>query len=287
MPGRSMAPVPGRQGKKRMTRQDHGPAVLSVVIPVYNEFDTWRELLARVENVPLPHVGRQIILVDDGSTDGTGEQLRQFAQSCAAQADCRPGPGEICRKVVFHDRNRGKGAALRSGFASADGDVVIVQDADLEYDPNDYPRLLEPILSGQADVVYGTRFPPGGGLKGRLGNYLANRLLTWLSNLTTGLKVSDMETCYKMFRRDVLRQIRLEQDRFGFEPEVTAGVARLDVRVAELPISYRGRGRKEGKKIGWKDGVQAIRCVFCYGRRKQRRARMVQVADVPKEEKEA
>ena len=270
-----------------MPRQDHSPAVLSVVIPVYNELDTWRKLLDRVENAPLPHVGRQIILVDDGSTDGTGEQLRQFAESCAAQADRRPGPGEICRKVIFHDRNRGKGAALRSGFASAYGDVVIVQDADLEYDPNDYPRLLEPILRGQADVVYGTRFSPGGGRKGRLGTYLANRLLTWLSNLTTGLKVSDMETCYKMFRRDVLRQIRLEQDRFGFEPEVTAGVARLDVHVAELPISYQGRSREEGKKIGWKDGVQAIRCIFRYGRRSKRRAKMVQVADVPKEEEEA
>ncbi len=267
-----------------MLRQDQSGAVLSIVIPIYNELDTWRELLAHVESVPLPHIGRQIILIDDGSTDGTGEQLRQFAESCAAQTDRRPGPGEICRKVIFHDRNRGKGAALRTGFASADGDVVIVQDADLEYDPNDYPRLIELILRGQADVVYGTRFPPGGGRKGRLGNYLANRLLTWLSNLATGLKVSDMETCYKMFRRDVLRQIHIEQDRFGFEPEVTAGVARLDVRVAELPISYRGRSREEGKKIGWIDGVQAIGCIFRYGRRWRRRAKMVAVKDLAPEE---
>ena len=267
-----------------MFRQDHSGAVLSVVIPVYNELDTWRELLARVEDVPMPHVGRQIILVDDGSTDGTGEQLRQFAQSCAGQADCRPGPGEIRRKVVFHGRNMGKGAALRTGFASADGDVVIVQDADLEYDPNDYPRLIGPILRGQADVVYGTRFAPGGGRKGQLGNYLANRLLTWLSNLATGLKLSDMETCYKAFRRDVLGQISLEQDRFGFEPEVTAAIARLDVRVAELPISYRGRSRKEGKKIGWRDGAEAIGCIFRYGRRWRRRARMVTPKDGPKEE---
>ncbi len=262
-----------------MPRQDHSPAVLSVIIPVYNELGTWRELLTRVENVPLPHVGRQIIIIDDGSTDGTGEQLRQFAESCAGQADRRPGPGEICREVIFHGRSRGKGAALRSGFASADGDVVIVQDADLEYDPNDYLRLLEPILRGQADVVYGTRFPPGGGRRGYLGTYMANKLLTWLSNLTTGLKVSDMETCYKMFRRDVLRQISLEQDRFAFEPEVTAALARLDIRIAEVPVSYRARTRKEGKKIGWKDGVQAIRCIFRYGRRGRRQARMVEVKD--------
>ena len=133
-------------------------------------------------------------------------------------------------------------------------------------------------------MVYGTRFPSGSGRKGYLGNYLANKLLTWLSNLTTGLKVSDMETCYKMFRRDVLRQLSLEQDRFGFEPEVTAGIARLDIRVGELPISYHGRSHQEGKKIGWKDGVQAIRCIFRYGRRSRRRARMVTLKDVPTDE---
>ncbi len=259
-----------------MPPQDENTAVLSAVIPVYNELDTWRELLARVENVPLPDIGRQIILVDDGSTDGTGEQLREFADACGDQGR-RPGAGQVCCKVVFHDRNRGKGAALRTGFASADGDVVVVQDADLEYDPNDYPRLLAPLLAGEADVVYGTRFSPGSGRKGYLGNYLANKLLTWLSNLTTGLKLSDMETCYKMFRRDVLRQLSLEQDRFGFEPEVTAGIARLDIRIGEVPISYHGRSRREGKKIGWKDGVQAIRCIFRYGRRSRRRAKMVEL----------
>ncbi len=257
-----------------MPSKDENTAVLSIVIPVYNERDTWRELLARVQGVRMPDIGRQIILVDDGSTDGAGEQLREFADACGDQ-DRWPGAGEVCCKVVFHDRNRGKGAALRTGFASADGDVVVVQDADLEYDPSDYPGLLAPLLRGEVDVVYGTRFPLGSGRKGYLGNYLANKLLTWLSNLTTGLKVSDMETCYKMFRSDVLRQLSLEQDRFGFEPEVTAGIARLDIRIGEIPISYRGRSRQEGKKIGWKDGVQAIRCIFRYGRRSQGRARMV------------
>jgi len=263
-----------------MPSQDANTAVLSVVIPVYNELDTWRKLLARVESVPLPDIGRQIILVDDGSTDGAGEQLREFADTCGDRV-CRPGAGQVSCKVVFHEHNRGKGAALRTGFASADGDVVVVQDADLEYDPNDYHRLLAPLLRSEADVVYGTRFPPGSGRKGYLGNYLANKLLTWLSNLTTGLKVSDMETCYKMFRADVLRQLSLEQDRFGFEPEVTARIARLDIRIGELPISYHGRSRQEGKKIGFKDGLQAIRCIFRYGRRSKRRARMVTLKGVP------
>lgn len=263
-----------------MPAQDKNVAVLSIVIPVYNEHDTWRELLARVENVCLSDIGRQVILVDDGSTDGTGEQLREFADACGDQGRL-PDAGEVCHKVIFHDRNCGKGAALRTGFASADGDVVVVQDADLEYDPNDYPRLLAPLLADEVDVVYGTRFPPGSGRKGYLGNYLANKLLTWLSNLTTGLGVSDMETCYKMFRREVLLQLNLEQDRFGFEPEVTAGIARLDIRIGEIPISYHGRSHREGKKIGWKDGLQAIRCIFRYGRRFQGRARMVALRAVP------
>ncbi len=265
---------------------DANVPVLSIVIPVYNELDTWRELLARVESVSLPEIGRQVILVDDGSTDGTGEQLRRFAETRDGQSR-RPGAGELCHKVVFHDRNRGKGAALRTGFASADGDVVVVQDADLEYDPNDHVRLVTPLLRGEADVIYGTRFPPGSGRKGYLSNYLANKLLTWLSNLTTGLAVSDMETCYKMFRVGVLRQIHLEQDRFGFEPEVTAGIARLDIRIGEMPISYHGRSHQEGKKIGWKDGLQAIRCIFRYGRRSSLAARMVALHDPPAEERSA
>ena len=228
---------------------------LSVVIPVYNERDGWRELLRRVEAVDLPGVERQVVLVDDGSSDGTREQLREFADEHAGMAEY---------SVVFHEKNRGKGAALRTGFQAAEGDIVIIQDADLEYDPNDYGPLLEPILADQADVVYGSRFLEGGP-RGYLKNYLANRFLTGLSNLTTGLKLTDMETCYKVFRRDVLRRVKLEQDRFGFEPEITARIARLGLRMREVPIHYDPRSHGEGKKIGWKDGLKAIWCILRYG----------------------
>jgi glycosyltransferase involved in cell wall biosynthesis len=234
---------------------------LSVVIPVYNERDTWRRIVEKVQSVELP-CARQLVLVDDCSRDGTREQLTDFARQTAGQTT----PTHLAAvKVLFHDVNQGKGAALRSGFAAADGDLVVVQDADLEYDPADYPRLLAPLLAGRADVVYGSRFARAGARKGTWQNYLANRLLTVLSNLTTGLRLTDMETCYKIFRRSVLRSIRLEQDRFGFEPEVTAKVARLGVRVAEVPITYHARSREEGKKIGWRDGVQAIACIVKYG----------------------
>ena len=234
-------------------------ATLSIVIPVYNERGTWRELLARVEAVDLGQVAGRVILVDDCSTDGTREQLEAFA---AERPDV---------VVRFHQVNCGKGAALRTGFTAATGDFVVVQDADLEYDPNDFPALLEPLLAGRADVVYGSRFlnrPPD---KGYLRNYLANRLLTWLSNLTTGLKLTDMETCYKMFRREVLGGIRLEQDRFGFEPEITAKLAGAGVRVVEVPISYAPRTSEEGKKVGLSDGLEAIGCIFRYRPRRRRR----------------
>ena len=247
---------------------------LSVVIPVYNERDTWRELLARVEAVDMGTIRRQLVLVDDGSSDGTREQLAELA---AAAADGSDAPaGGVRYTVVFHERNRGKGAALRTGFEAADGDVVVIQDADLEYDPTDHPRLIAPIAAGQADVVYGSRFRDRAGRKGYWKNYLANRFLTMLSNLTTGLKLTDMETCYKMFRRDVLRQVtgELEQDRFGFEPEITARLARLDIRIGEMPIHYDSRTHEEGKKIGWRDGLKAIWCTFKYGRRLRRKARM-------------
>ncbi|MDY7009255.1 MAG: glycosyltransferase family 2 protein [Planctomycetota bacterium] len=227
------------------------PATLSIVVPVCNERDTWREVLARLEDVDLGRIERQIILVDDGSTDGTTEQLRAFA------AD-RP---DVV--VKFHPHNRGKGAALRTGFAAATGDFVIVQDADLEYDPSDFPSLLEPLLADQADVVYGSRFTTGrSGAK--ISNYLANRFLTWLSNRTTDLGLADMETCYKMFRRAVLERIDLCEDRFGFEPEITAKVASLGVRLCQRPISYSPRTVLEGKKIGLTDGIEAIRCIFRY-----------------------
>ena len=247
-----------------MPGQSNRQNLLSVVIPIYNERDTWRELLCRVERVELRGWGRQIILVDDGSTDGTCRQLRQFA-SDHEQPHLADGVKDIKYQVIFHERNRGKGAALRTGFAVAEGDVVIVQDADLEYDPRDYPRLLEPIRDGSADVVYGTRFPHGRRPEGYLTNFLANRFLTMLSNFSTGLRLTDMETCYKTFRREVLERVRLEQCRFGFEPEITAKLARLGVRLREVPIRYESRTRKQGKKIGWKDGVNTIWCIIKYG----------------------
>jgi len=270
-------PTPGKRSRRRgmpevpesPMRKD--PIRLSVVIPVYNERDGWRDLLARVEAVKLPGVVRQYVLVEDGSTDGTREQLEQLAQQ-KQDADSGPAEGDAYR-VLFHERNRGKGAALRTGYEAADGDVVIVQDADLEYDPRDYPRLLDPIVRGTADVVYGSRFLAGRGRKGYLKNYLANRFLTGLSNLTTGLKLTDMETCYKVFRRDVLRRIHLEQDRFGVEPEVTAKIAQAGARVCEVPIRYEARKHAEGKKIGWKDGLKAIWCILRYGVRCRRRRR--------------
>ncbi|MCK4602390.1 MAG: glycosyltransferase family 2 protein [Phycisphaerae bacterium] len=238
-----------------------GVETLSVVIPVYNEANTWRELLGRVRAVKLPRLAMQIVLVDDCSTDGTRQQLRHFAEDHTGANE----EGHLRFKILFHDRNQGKGAALRTGFAEADGEVVIVQDADLEYDPEDYPHLLEPILAGRADVVYGSRFRRGRPANCYLTNYLANRLLTAISNLMTGLRITDMETCYKVFRREVIRKIRIEQDRFGFEPEITAKIAAMGLHIMERPIRYVGRTRKEGKKIGWRDGLNAIWCIMKYG----------------------
>jgi glycosyltransferase involved in cell wall biosynthesis len=173
--------------------------------------------------------------------------------------------GEVDFKVIFHARNSGKGAALRTGFAAATGDIVIVQDADLEYDPRDYPNLVAPIVAGDADVVYGSRFLGGGSKIALKRSLLANKVLTWLSNRTTGLKITDMETCYKVVRRDVLNRVKIEQNRFGFEPEITAKLARLRVRIVERPIAYIGRTHDEGKKIGWKDGLKAVWCILKYG----------------------
>jgi glycosyltransferase involved in cell wall biosynthesis len=234
--------------------------VLSVVIPVYNERETIREILRHVRAVPIQ---KQIILVDDYSTDGTRDILKRLETE------------EPDLVIAYHDRNQGKGAALRTGFAKATGQIVIVQDADMEYDPAQYPQLIEPIIEGKADVVYGSRFI---GEKHRVLYFwhsLANKFLTLLSNTFTNLNLTDMEVCYKVFRREVIQGITLKSDRFGFEPEVTAKVARFRMpaiegrparrcRVYEMPVSYNGRDYREGKKIGWKDGVQALYCIVRY-----------------------
>lgn len=222
---------------------------LSIVMPVFNEEATVREVLARVAALPLD---KQIIVVDDCSTDGTRRLLEPLS-----------GAEEL--HVIYKPRNEGKGAALRTGFAAASGDVIVVQDADLEYDPCDIPRLLEPIVRGEADVVYGSRFlhekPQDRSLLHRLGN----AVLTRASNLLTGLPLTDMETCYKAFRREALEGLTIQQNRFGFEPEVTARLARRGCRIVERPISYHARSYAEGKKIGLRDAWNAFYCIVRYG----------------------
>jgi glycosyltransferase involved in cell wall biosynthesis len=216
---------------------------LSVVIPVFNERPTIAEIIRRVQEVDVG-LEKETVIVDDGSTDGTREILQKLSA-----------PGLT---VVFHEKNRGKGAALRTGFSRAAGDIILVQDADLEYDPKEYPRLLEPILDGRADVVYGSRFLGGPHRVLYYWHYVGNRFLTTLSDMLSNLNLTDMETCYKVFRREVLEKIRLRSSRFGFEPEITMKVAKLKCRVYELPISYSGRDYAQGKKIGWKDGLAAL-----------------------------
>jgi glycosyltransferase involved in cell wall biosynthesis len=221
---------------------------LSVVIPVYNEKNTIGEVLRRVQTVDLP---KEVIVVDDCSTDGT----REFLQGLPASDDL---------KIVLQPRNAGKGAALRAGFGRVRGDVVVVQDADLEYDPSEYPLLIQPILAGKADVVFGSRFLGGPHRVLLFWHSVGNKLLTTLSNMMTDLNLTDMETCYKVFRADVLEKFELRENRFGFEPEFTAKVARARCRVYEVPISYSGRDYSEGKKIGWKDGVAALYFILKY-----------------------
>lgn len=225
---------------------------LSIVIPCYNELATIGNIIDAVFNAPYPN--KEIIIVDDFSTDGTREKLKNIIE-----------PAGRVSRVFYHDINQGKGAALRTGIQAATGDLVLIQDADLEYDPNEYPRLVEPILKNKADVVFGSRFLGADAHRvlyfyHRVGNYF----LTLLSNMFTNLNLTDMETCYKVFRREIIQSISIEENRFGFEPEITAKVAKLHCRIYEVGISYYGRTYKDGKKIGWRDGIWAIYCILKY-----------------------
>jgi glycosyltransferase involved in cell wall biosynthesis len=227
--------------------------ILTVVIPCYNEIETIDAIIAAVHKSSYPD--KEILIVDDCSTDGTREKLKNTIEGAG-----------IVNKVIYHDRNQGKGAALRTGFKHATGDIVIIQDADLEYDPNEYGRMVEPILANKADVVFGSRF--AGGDAHRVLYFwhsMGNAFLTLLSNMFTNLDLTDMETCYKAFRREIIQSIAIEESRFGFEPEITAKLAKLkDIRIYEVGISYYGRTYDEGKKIGWRDGFRAIYCILKY-----------------------
>jgi glycosyltransferase involved in cell wall biosynthesis len=219
---------------------------LSVIVPVYNEAKTIAEVIARVQQ-SVPELDKEVIVVDDASTDGSRELLQKLAGAPAAPF-----------RLLVHEVNRGKGAVIRTGLLNVTGDIVLIQDADLEYDPRDYPSLLEPILEGRADVVFGNRFHGGPHRVLYFWHYVANRLLTLMANGLTGLNLSDMEVGYKVFRVDVLKRLRLRANRFGFEPEITVKIAKLGCRVYEVPIRYYGRTYEEGKKITWRDGLAAI-----------------------------
>jgi glycosyltransferase involved in cell wall biosynthesis len=228
---------------------------LSIIIPCYNELNTIDAIIDAVIAAPYPD--KEIIIIDDFSNDGTREKLQsEIALS-----------GRV-HTILYHESNQGKGAALRTGIASATGDLVVIQDADLEYDPNEYPRLVEPILKNRADVVFGSRFLGGDAHRVLyFWHRLGNGVLTLMSNMFTNLNLTDMETCYKVFRREIIQSIVIEENRFGFEPEITAKISKLNCRIYEVGISYYGRTYEEGKKIGWKDGVRAIYCILKYNLR--------------------
>lgn len=225
---------------------------LSVIIPCYNELNTIDEIIEAVIAAPYPN--KEIIIVDDYSQDGTREKLKNHIAH-SGKVD----------QIFYHDVNQGKGAALRTGIQAATGDIVIIQDADLEYDPNEYPRLVEPILNNRADVVFGSRFLGGDAHRVLyFWHRVGNGILTLLSNMFTNLNLTDMETCYKVFRREIIQSINIQEKRFGFEPEITAKIAKLNCRIYEVGISYYGRTYHEGKKIGWKDGFRALYCIIKY-----------------------
>ncbi|MGB9595129.1 MAG: glycosyltransferase family 2 protein [Candidatus Poribacteria bacterium] len=224
---------------------------LSIVMPVYNEKDTINEIFNKVRSVDVG-MEKEIIMVDDCSRDGTREILKEISEKNLEGV-----------KVIFHEKNCGKGAALRTGFKYVTGDITIIQDADLEYDPSEYPSLIKPIIEGKSDVVYGSRFLGRKRPKGMaFSNFLANKLLTFISNILTGFRITDMETCYKVMKSSTLKELNLISDRFDIEPEITAKLAKKKVRLVEVPISYFGRAHEEGKKINWKDGFSAVYKIF-------------------------